>query len=126
MGAMRAKGWEVVRLRGKRPTGSHWQVTKDADEVGRWIAAGDNIGLVCHQRTGVLVLDPDEALAWAEMIDGLGQPCAPWVITGSGRLHYYVNRVIFRVASASSVGLPRTDLQLEGLSTGDPHGLANL
>jgi len=86
---MRAKAWEVVRLRGKRPIGPRWHITKDADEVSRWLAAGDNIGLVCHQRTGVLVLDPDEALAWAEMVEELGQPCSPWVITGSGRLHYY-------------------------------------
>jgi Bifunctional DNA primase/polymerase, N-terminal len=88
--AVRAKGWEVVRLRGKKPVGAHWRITKDAGEVGRWISAGDNIGLVCHQRTGVLVLDPDKALEWADMVDTLGQPCAPWVITGSGRLHYYV------------------------------------
>jgi len=88
--AVPAKGWEVVRLRGKKPVGVHWQITQDADEVERWILAGDNVGLVCHQRTGVLVLDPHKTLDWAEMIDTLGQPCAPWVITGSGRLHYYV------------------------------------
>src|SRR4029434_3050863 len=40
--------------------------------------------------TGVLVLDPDDALGWAEMVEELGQPCAPWVITGSGRLYFYV------------------------------------
>jgi hypothetical protein len=88
--AVRARSWETVRLRGKKPVGAHWQITTDADEVGRWISAGDSIGLICHQRTGVLVLDPDKSLEWAEMIDTLGQPCAPWVITGSGRLHYYV------------------------------------
>ena len=86
--AVRAKGWEVVKLKGKRPIGAHWEVTKDADEVGAWLTAGYNIGLVCHERTGVAVLDPDK-LEWADMIDTLGQPCLPWVITGSGRLHYY-------------------------------------
>jgi hypothetical protein len=89
-GAVRAKGWEVVRLRGKKPTGGHWQTTRDADEVARWLAAGANIGLVCHERTGVAVLDADEMLDWADMIDTLGQPCLPWVITGRDRLHYYV------------------------------------
>jgi Bifunctional DNA primase/polymerase, N-terminal len=88
--AVRARGWEVVKLRGKRPVGAHWQTTRDADEVARWIAADDNIGLVCHQRTGVAVLDPDDLLTWADMIDELGQPCLPWVLTGSERLHYYI------------------------------------
>jgi hypothetical protein len=90
--AVRAKGWECVRLapRAKKPTGEHWQVTKDPDDIASWFAAGDNVGLVCHQRTGVAVLDPDEILGWADMIDTLGQPCLPWVITGSGKLHYYV------------------------------------
>jgi hypothetical protein len=87
---IRARGWEVVRLRGKRPIGAHWSITKDPTEVAAWLEAGSNIGLVCHQRTGVAVLDPDNAMAWADMIDTLGQPCPPWVITGSGRLHYYI------------------------------------
>ena len=90
--AVRAKGWEVVRLapRTKKPDGPRWQRTKDAVEVARWFNAGANVGLVCHEQTGVVVLDPDDVLAWADMIDNLGQPCLPWVITGSGKLHYYV------------------------------------
>jgi hypothetical protein len=35
----------------------------------------------------VAVLDPDDLLGWAELVDQLGQPCLPWVITGSGKLH---------------------------------------
>jgi hypothetical protein len=90
--AVRAKGWECVRLlpRGKKPAGAHWQCTRDADEVARWFAAGDNVGLVCHERTGVAVLDPDGLLPWADLIDLLGPPCLPWAITGSGKLHYYL------------------------------------
>jgi hypothetical protein len=87
--AVRARGWGVVKLKGKRPVGKHWEITKDADQVADWIAAGHNIGLVCHERTGVAVLDPDR-VGWVDMIDALGQPCVPWVITGSGKLHYYV------------------------------------
>jgi len=90
LAAMRAHQWELVRLRGKKPIGAHWQITKDAGEVAHWIATGDNIGLVCHQRTGAAVLDPDALLPWADMVDTLGQPSVPWVITGSGKLHYYV------------------------------------
>lgn len=89
--AVRAKGWEVVKLRAreKKPAGLKWETTQDADRVATWIAAGFNIGLVCHQRTGVAVLDPDR-LEWADMIDTLGQPSLPWMVTGRGRLHYPV------------------------------------
>jgi hypothetical protein len=66
-----------------------WQITKDPDEVASWFRVGANVGLVCHERTGVAVLDPD-CIEWADMIDELGPPCLPWVITGSGKLHYYV------------------------------------
>lgn len=89
--AVRAKGWECVRLapRTKKPVGLHWQITKDADEVAAWFRAGANVGLVCHERTGVAVLDPDR-IEWADMVDYFGQPSLPWVITGSGNLHYYI------------------------------------
>lgn len=89
--AVRRRGWEVVKLQGrtKKPVGQHWEITTDADQVAAWLDAGANIGLVCHERTGVAVLDPDE-LEWVELIDMLGQPCLPWVLTGSGNLHYYI------------------------------------
>jgi hypothetical protein len=93
---IRARGWECVKLgrRLKSPTGSaHWVTTADADEVASWFQAGYNVGLVCHERAGVAVLDPDVMLEWADMIDTLGPPSPPWVITGSGKLHYYVNWV---------------------------------
>lgn len=90
--AVRAHGWECVRLapRAKKPAGAHWHLTWDADEVAAWFRAGANVGLVCHQRNRVAVLDPDDALGWADMVDTLGQPCLPWALTGSGRLHYYI------------------------------------
>jgi bifunctional DNA primase/polymerase-like protein len=89
--AVRVKHWEVVKLRRKDkvPAGKHWEITTDADQVAAWLTARYNLGLVCHERTRVAVLDPDKP-AWADMIDALGQPCLPWTITGSGRLHYYV------------------------------------
>jgi hypothetical protein len=90
--AVRAKGWECVRLapRAKKPDGPRWQITKDSTVVASWFAAGFNVGLICHERTGVAVLDPDQLLPWVDMLETLGQPCLPWVITGSGKLHYYI------------------------------------
>jgi Bifunctional DNA primase/polymerase, N-terminal len=93
--AVRAKGWECVRLgpRRKKPIDRHWTFTTNPSEVAAWFAAGFNVGLMCHERTGVAVLDPDKLLLWADMFDALGQPSLPWVITGSGKLHYYIQWV---------------------------------
>jgi hypothetical protein len=89
LAAIRARHWLVVKLVGKKPIGEHWETTPDADMVAGWLDAGYNIGLVCHEQTGVAVLDADK-LEWADMVDTLGQPSLPWVITGSGKLHYYI------------------------------------
>src|SRR5262245_35398727 len=90
--AIRTRGWHVVLLghRSKRPQGARWEITQDVARVGRHLEAGGNLGLLCGPQTGVAVLDPDELLPWADMIDTLGQPAAAWSETGSGRLHYYV------------------------------------
>jgi hypothetical protein len=74
----------------KPPLGRRWQVTNDPRVVDRHLRSGGNLGLVAGERNGVAILDPDELLCWADMIDTLGQPCAPWVETGSGKLHYYI------------------------------------
>ena len=89
---VRARGWTCVRLRpkAKKPDGARWQMSADADVVAGWFEAGANVGLVCGETSKVAVLDPDELLEWADMIDTLGQPCLPWVLTGSGKLHYYI------------------------------------
>jgi hypothetical protein len=90
---IRARGWEAVKLGHhlKKPDyAGHWITTTNADTVADWFAHGANVGLVCHERTGLAVLDPDDLLPWAEMVDELGQPSLPWVKTGSGKLHYYV------------------------------------
>ena len=54
--------------------------------VSGWV----NVGLVCHERTRVAVMDPDNLDLWADLVDELGQPSLPWTLTGSGKLHYYV------------------------------------
>ena len=85
--------WQVVLLaprEKKPPLGRRWQVTNDPRVAGRHLRADGNLGIVAGQPNGLAVLDPDELLCWADMIDTLGQPCAPWVETGRGRLHYYV------------------------------------
>jgi hypothetical protein len=91
LAAIRARRWRVVKLgiRTKAPVGKHWETTADADEVAHWLDTGHNIGLVCHQDTGVAVLDPDK-IEWADMLDTVGLLPPPWVLTGSGRLHYYI------------------------------------
>jgi hypothetical protein len=90
---VRLRRWPVVLLqpRSKKPLGEHWQITTDADRVARHLRTGGNLGLVCSQHPhGHAVLDADELLGWADMIDTLGQPAAAWVETGSGKLHYYI------------------------------------
>jgi hypothetical protein len=95
LAAREARQWEVVKLKVRDKTpwaakkGNSWTVTTEPAVVARWLTAGHNIGLVCHERTGVAVLDPDKP-AWADMVDALGQPGLPWTITGSGRLHYFI------------------------------------
>jgi Bifunctional DNA primase/polymerase, N-terminal len=87
---VRARGIQAVLLRGKIPVGEHWQIETEAATVASWLRAESNVGLVCGERSGVAVLDPDRPLEWADMVDTLGQPSDPWVETGSGKLHYYV------------------------------------
>jgi hypothetical protein len=86
------------RPRSKRPTGPTWQITADPVVVERHVLQGGNVGLVCHEETGLAVLDPDQLGPWADLVDELGQPGVDLhgepadasVRTGSGRLHYYV------------------------------------
>jgi Bifunctional DNA primase/polymerase, N-terminal len=74
----------------KPPAGRRWQVTHDRRVAERHLRGAGNLGLVAGEQNRLAILDPDELLCWADMIDSLGQPCAPWVETGRGRLHYYI------------------------------------
>lgn len=83
--------WHVVLLgeRSKRPTGEHWQVvTSGRDVVNHCQTANGNIGLVCGEVSGTVVLDFDKPGALAEMTNDLG-PLQPWVETMKG-VHCYV------------------------------------
>jgi Bifunctional DNA primase/polymerase, N-terminal len=83
--------WRVVLLkpRTKRPAGARWQVTREGTTIATHIKRGGNLGAVCHETTGLAVLDADDLISWADMIDTLGQPAAAWTETGRGRLHYF-------------------------------------
>ena len=126
--AVRARGWEIVKLfrRSKRPwalrKGDPWTVTGDADVVAAWLAAGFNIGNVCHERTGFAVLDPDDLLGWADLIDTLGQPSLPWVSTGRGRLHYYIRWRPDLPSCLLWAGANLGEIQRGNVVTGDPTG----
>jgi hypothetical protein len=113
LAAIELKGWEVVRLgrRMKKPVDTSWVLTRDPDEVGRWLAAGHNVGLVCHERTGLAVLDVDQFDPWADMVDALGQPSLPWVVTGSGKLHCYVRWVPGLPAKLAWAGVEIGEIQ---------------
>jgi Bifunctional DNA primase/polymerase, N-terminal len=91
--AIEVHRWTAVLLEARQkrpPLGGPWPMTGDPAEVGRHVRRGGNVGLVCHERTGLAVLDPDNLSPWAELIERLGQPVDATVLTGSGKLHYYV------------------------------------
>lgn len=84
-------GWRAVLLapRAKFPQGNKWQIVVEERIVERHMAQGGNIGLVCGESSGVAVLDFDDATAYREMSESIS-PLCPWVITGSGKYHCYV------------------------------------
>jgi Bifunctional DNA primase/polymerase, N-terminal len=92
--AVTLHGWKIVLLlpRSKRPTGTHWHMTSDPDTVCRHVVSGGNVGLVTGDRdTGsdLIVFDIDRPDLLREMETVLGPLGRPWVMTGSGRLHFY-------------------------------------
>ncbi len=90
--ALESRPWECL-LNGpllKYPITEHWIVTRDIPRIVNHVTRdGGNLGLVCHERNRVMVLDPDKLDLWREMTDELGEPGKPWVQTGSKKLHYY-------------------------------------
>jgi hypothetical protein len=90
--ALESRPWEYL-LNGpllKYPITEHWIVTRDIPRIVNHVTRGGNLGLVCHERTGIAVLDADNLDLWREMTEDLGEPGKPWVKTGGGKLHYYV------------------------------------
>jgi hypothetical protein len=62
--ALLAAGCQIVRVarRAKRPLGTAWQTkaTDNPDDVARWLAAGDNIGLLLGPASGVVDVEYDD------------------------------------------------------------------
>jgi hypothetical protein len=86
--AVRTHGWKIVLLgvRSKQPlAGQSWQITSDPAVIR---GHRGNIGLVCGQ-SNVAVLDFDNTEAMKVLFANLG-PLTPWVLTGSGKIHCYV------------------------------------
>jgi bifunctional DNA primase/polymerase-like protein len=93
--AIRTRRWRVVLLgpRAKKPHTKTWEITTDADRVAVHLERGGNLGLLAGETAGLVALDPDQMLLWADMIEDLGQPAAAWTLTGRGRLHYFAQWV---------------------------------
>jgi len=89
--AVQIHGWTCVLLaRGsKRPAGATWTKTADPTVITTHVKRGGNLGL-CAKDSSVAVLDIDAPDLFAEMLAELGSPGDPWVLTGSGKLHVYV------------------------------------
>lgn len=88
------RSWLIVLLRprDKRPVGPSWQVfsvAADREVIGRHLSSGGNVGLVCCRESGAAVLDFDDSVAAQEMFSALGA-LRPTVLTGSGKIHVYV------------------------------------
>ena len=90
--ALQSRPWQYVLIgpRRKYPVTEHWTVTRDEARLVEHVTDGGNLGLVCHEQTGIAVLDCDHVDLWREMVDELGEPGKPWVRTGSGKFHCYV------------------------------------
>jgi hypothetical protein len=62
--ALAAAGCRFVRVarRAKRPLGTGWQhrSTASPDDVARWLAAGDNVGLLLGPGSGVVDVEYDD------------------------------------------------------------------
>lgn len=92
--AIRGRGWRAVLLapRSKVPDvrkGETVIPTTDVEAIRCYVEAGGNIGLRCHEDTGLTILDADDLAGWDAMATALG-PLTPWVRTGRDRLHYPV------------------------------------
>jgi hypothetical protein len=66
-------GCLIVRVarREKRPLGTAWQTkaTDNHDDVARWLAAGDNVGLLLGPESGVVDVEYDDEPGLAQLSD---------------------------------------------------------
>jgi hypothetical protein len=87
LAAVARHGWKLVLLgpRSKKPTGTSWVITDDQAIIREHKG---NLGIVTGQ-SGIAILDFDNLEAMESLYTELG-PLIPWVRTGSGKFHVYV------------------------------------
>lgn len=79
-----------LRARGKEPL-AKWKEYGDTPatdgEIATWNASNYNVGVICGEPSGIIVIDVDSTEA-QEFVDHLALPPTPVVRTGKGK-HYY-------------------------------------
>ena len=83
-------GWSAVLLRklSKRPAGTEWEITRDLSRILEHLDQGGNLGLVCGEDSGVMVLDFDNLIFALLLEKELGE-LRTTVQTGSNKRHCY-------------------------------------
>lgn len=104
-----------VKPRDKKPAIA-WKQFQDRapadDELAQWDAGNFNVGIVCGEPSGVVVLDVDSAEA-QELVDGLDLPPTPTVRTARG-VHYYYRRPAFEIRNSVRIGGVKLDVRGDG------------
>ncbi len=95
LAAIAARVWRVVLLypHTKKPAaakGEPWPITADVAVVHRHLDQGGNLGLLGGDINGVVIVDIDQPAVFTAMETALGPLGEPWVRTGSGKVHYYL------------------------------------
>ncbi len=95
-----ARGWSLIRVRGKVPVDEAWQNGAPAPEqdMTAWVSAGFNLGLRTGKSSGVVVIDDDSEDGSASAAMDL--PPTVTVITGSGKRHLYFRAPDFPVSNS--------------------------
>ena len=116
------RGWLIVPLNGKTPIIQDWpnRATTDPGVIRFWWREKprSNVGILCGQRSGLVVIDIDPRNGGKESIEALlselgSLPQTPMVLTGGGGYHLY-----FRYPPAylipKSKPRPGIDIQSDG------------
>lgn len=101
--------------RSKQPIGKWKKYCESAaseTEVAAWEGAGYNVGIICGEPSGIVVIDVDSPEA-QKFIDGLSLPQTPIVRTGNGR-HYYFRKPPVAISNRVGVGGLKLDVRADG------------
>jgi hypothetical protein len=104
-----------VLPRHKKPVGK-WSAFSErepsAEELSSWDSSDFNVGVICGDPSGIVVLDVDSPEAQA-IVDDLALPPTPTVLTSRGR-HYYFRQPAQELRNAVNIGGAKLDLRGEG------------